>query len=340
MATVTTLIPAYKKQYLGELFENLKNQYYKDFRVILSDDSPNGEITELLRQGRYRTNLIDVDITVVPGPRNARLNFLWLLECWGGSSPLVHLHLDDDIILPDFYEQHVRAHGSGDFSLSVSRRWWSRNDHRPTNGNAPPAFVADSPLRFTPVDAGTLFKSMIPTCDNWLGEFTNMVMTADTAQNFPRASANGMTYFGWPDVALLLTAAQRAPICYVNDHLSIWRQNAGQSTNNFNHHGGRVSAMAWAANALLAWRQGLVTPAEAVQALTATIKSCLERFGEGDEVINRFFDLVQQNGASLDRLYAAFEAFWIPLLASHPATAPEGVFPAYRPQLQSEAVAA
>jgi hypothetical protein len=340
MATLTTLIPAYKKQYLGELFTNLQQQYFKDFRVILSDDSPNGEITEMLRAGRFRSQIDELDITVVPGPKNARLNFLWLLEQWGGSTPLVHLHLDDDVILPDFYEQHVRAHASGEYSLSVSRRWYSRNDSRIVNGNAPPSFVADSPLRVTPIDAEQLFRHMVPYCDNFLGEFTNMVLSAETAKRYPRASATEMTYFGWPDVGLMLTAVQQAPLAFVNDHLSIWRQNAAQSTNNFKHHGGRVSSMAWAANALLAWKQGRITAPEAVQAITKSIRECLERFGEGDEVMNRFFELVQVHGSSLENLYAAFEAFWIPLLASHPATAPEGVFPAYRPALATEPAAA
>jgi len=336
MTTLTTLIPAYKKQYLGDVFEGLKHQFFKDFRVILSDDSPNGEITDMLRAGRFRAQIEHLDLTVVPGPRNARLNFLWLLEQWGGSTPLVHLHLDDDSILPDFYEQHVRAHRSGEYSLSVSRRWYAQANGQVIAGNAPPAFVADSALRVTPIHAEQLFTSMVPECDNWLGEYTAMVLSADAARRFPRASRTEMTYFGWPDVSLLLTAAQQAPIAFVNDHLSVFRQHPAQSTHNVKHHGGRVSSMAWAANALLAWRHGRVTGNEAVKAIMTTVRACLDAFGEDDEVINRFFTIVQQHGRSLDELYNAFEAFWLPLLASHPATAPEGVFPAYRPQLAAE----
>ena len=52
MATITTLIPAYKKEFLGEVFLGLRRQSFKDFRIVLSDDSPGDEISSLIRADR------------------------------------------------------------------------------------------------------------------------------------------------------------------------------------------------------------------------------------------------------------------------------------------------
>jgi len=322
MTTLTTLIPAYKKDYLADTFLGLARQSFRDFKVILSDDSPGDEISALIASGHFGRLLERIDLTVVRGPKNARLNMRSLLERWGGATPLVHLHLDDDVVYPDFYRQHVETHASGTFSATVSRRWYANEDTRPAYNNEPPAVVAASPLRVVPVGADVLFRTMIPTCDNWLGEFTNLVMTADSARRWPGAPTEGMNYYGWMDVGFALTVVQHAPIAFIRDHLSVFRQHAQQTTHNVRHHGGRVSSMAWAACALQAWREGRIDYAQAAGAIMMTVKECLKKFGEDDEVVNRFFTLVQVHGASLDRLYEAFAPFWRELLASHPATAP------------------
>ena len=53
MPTITTLIPAYKKEFLGETLLGLARQTFRDFRVIVSDDSPGDEITQLIQSGHY-----------------------------------------------------------------------------------------------------------------------------------------------------------------------------------------------------------------------------------------------------------------------------------------------
>jgi len=322
MATLTTLIPAYKKEYLAETFLGLQRQRFRDFRVILSDDSPGDEISQLIRDGHYADVLKGLAIEVVPGPKNARLNQRALIERWDGSSPLVHIHLDDDLIFPDFYRQHVEAHASGRFSASVSRRWVTQGNTVPVYGIEQPRFVASSPLRFVPVDERQLFSTMVPTCNNWIGEFSNMVLSAVGARCFPRPPADDLSYYGWPDVGFLLEAVQRAPIVIVRDHLGVFRQHAEQTTHRMHDHGGRVSSMAWVTCALLAWREGRISHKEAVHAISYTVGECLKRYGEADPVINEFFSIIQREGASLGALIAAYTPFWLRLLASHRATAP------------------
>jgi hypothetical protein len=322
MPTITTLIPAYKKEFLGETLLGLARQTFRDFRVIISDDSPDDEITHLIQSGHYGDLAKSLDLQVVQGPKNARLNHQSLIDRWAGSSPFVHLQLDDDVVFPEFYRTHMAAHQTGRFSASVSRRWVTHGDTRPVMGINQPAAVARSPLLFVPVDAETLFQTMVPTCNNWIGEFTHMVMSAEGARAYPRPPVDDLSYYGWLDVGFVLTAVQKAPLVIVRDHLGIFRQHASQTTHHMATGIGRVSSMAWVTTALLAWREGRISRADVVTAITWNVRECLNRFGEDDPVMNEFFDLIQAHGGNLERLHAAYKPFWLRVLASHPATAP------------------
>jgi hypothetical protein len=320
MATLTTLIPAYKKEHLAEMFVGLARQTFRDFKVIVSDDSPGDEITAMVRDGAFGRLTANLDLQVVRGPKNARLNYQHLLDLWNFSSPYVHMQLDDDAIYPDFYRTHLAAHATGLYGVSVSRRWITQDDIRPVHGINLPRCVAESPLLFVPVHENDLFSSMVPTCNNWVGEFSNMVMSAAGASRFPTPPATGLSYYGWPDVGFLLESIQHQPMVYIRDHLSIFRQHAQQSTNRVINHSGRVSGMAWIAAALHAWQEQRISYAEAVNAIMYTVGECLRKFGEDDPVINEMYDIVQQHGASLAALHARFTPYWLRVLASHPST--------------------
>ena len=322
MPTITTLIPAYKKEFLGETLLGLARQSFRDFRVILSDDSPGDEITQLIQSGHYGELARSLDLTVVRGPKNARLNHQALIDRWADSSPFVHLQLDDDVVFPEFYRSHMVAHQTGRFSASVSRRWVTHGDARPTMGINQPAAVAQSPLLHVPVDAETLFKTMVPTCNNWIGEFSHIVMSAEGARAYPRPPVDDLSYYGWLDVGFVLAAVQKAPLVIVRDHLGIFRQHAAQTTHHMNTGIGRVSSLAWITTALLACREGRITSADVVTAIKWNVRQCLERFGEDDPVMNESFDLIQRHGGDLQRLHDAWKPFWLRLLAMHPATAP------------------
>ena len=322
MPTITTLIPAYKKEFLSETLLGLARQTFRDFRVIISDDSPDDEITHLIQAGHYGDLARSLDLQVVRGPKNARLNHQSLIDLWADSSPFVHLQLDDDVVFPEFYRTHMAAHQTGRFSASVSRRWVTHGDMRPVMGINQPAAVARSPLLHVPVDAETLFQTMVPTCNNWVGEFTHMVMSAEGARAYPRPPVDDLSYYGWLDVGFVLTAVQTAPLVIIRDHLGIFRQHASQTTHHMATGIGRVSSMAWVTTALLAWREGRISRADVVTAITWNVRECLNRFGEDDPVMNEFFDLIQAHGGNLERLAAAYKPFWLRVLASHPATAP------------------
>jgi hypothetical protein len=193
---------------------------------------------------------------------------------------------------------------------------------RPLVGIRQPAFVAASPLRAVPVDAKALFSTTVPTCNNWLGELSNMVISAAGAQHYPQPPVSRLNYYGWLDIGWLLEMVQHQPLLFIRDHLGVYRQHPEQTTHHMQHHGGRVSSMAWIAYALAAWAEERITHAEAVNSITYTVGQCFKIYGEADPVVNQLYDIVQHQGGNLARLHAAFSAYWLPLLASNPVTAP------------------
>ena len=325
MTKITTLIPAYKPDYLGEMFLGLKRQSVKDFRVILSDDSEGGAITDMIRDGRFGPLQQELNLTVVKGPGNARRNHQHLIDLYQAGadrSPFVHFMLDDDVVFPDFYKTHLEAHAGGKYAVSVSARWLSQGDSRPAWSLPLPKFVTTSPMRAVPVNAKQLFSSVVAPCDNWLGELTNMVWSASGIRHYPKPPAAGLSYYGLLDISAVLEAAKHQPLVFVRDHLSVFRQHAEQTTRGVKSHGHRVTMLVWAAAALHAWKEKRITDQEAAQAIGITVQRCLKLYGEADEVMNQFFTIVQHQGTSLARLHDAFAAWWLPLLASHHSTAP------------------
>ncbi|MBI2731785.1 MAG: glycosyltransferase family 2 protein [Aquabacterium sp.] len=189
MTQITTLIPAYKKEYLGDLFLALRRQSFKDFKVIVSDDSPGGVITDMIRNRHWGNLTSELNITVVRGPQNARRNHEQLLDLWGGQTPLVHFNLDDDIIYPEFYRTHVAAHMAAPCCATVSQRWLSHDDGVPAWTLSLPDFVLESNGHVLQPTTEELFNSTVGTCQNWLGELSNMVLSAEGAHGEMGTSA-------------------------------------------------------------------------------------------------------------------------------------------------------
>jgi hypothetical protein len=321
MKSIMTLIPAYKPEFLGDVFAGLLRQDCRDFQVVLSDDSPDQRITSLLEKGRWGNVPERLGLEVLPGPGNARLNQRALIDYWDGRTPFVHMHLDDDYIYPSFYRHHLEAHASGRYSVTVSRRWMSRLDLTPTQGFALPPFVDKSATRNVAIDEQTLFQSMVPRCDNWLGEFSNMLISKVGAKAWPLPRTDGSNYFGWPDVGFLLEAVQHAPVLIVKEYLSVFRGHPEQSTHKPNNHSGRVSWLAWLTYALHAWREGRITQEQAVEAIILGARKCLVTFGVNDPIINQFLEVLQNEGFDLRRLNDAYQPIWAGLLLSDRSTA-------------------
>jgi len=321
MSRIATLIPAYKPDFLAELFAGLRSQTFKDFRIILSDDSPGAAITEMLRAGRFAPLIQNLDLLVVRGPGSLWKNHQHLLDVWAHSTPLVHLLMDDDVIYPRFYSEHVALHARHAPSASVSLRWLTSKDGAPFATLPLPDFIEASGHRALEVGPAQLFASTVARCENWLGELSNIVLSAPAAGCFPRPPTDGVSYFGLPDIGTLLNAAAHGSVMVLRDHLGGFRQHAGQTTVNTQSINLKIAFLAWVAFALQARRDGHIDDAGATQAIAIATQRCLQHYA-ADPLMHRYFEIVRNELADLVRFERSFASFWQALLQDCADTRP------------------
>lgn len=255
---ITTLIPAYKTQYMAELLESLRCQTVKPDRIIISDDSPAGEFRTLVSSDEMRPYLAGMNIGICPGPRQGGYeNMRHLLNLWNGGSEFVHFLFDDDVIYPEFYEQHLLAHGLGNYPCSISRRWTANESGQPIDKRPIPVQIRNIPERFVSLDADLAFTSTIPDCNNWLGEFSNTVFRADACELIRRPPLlDGIPYYGLEDLGAFLSASLIGPICLIQEHLGYFRTSPHQNTSQTQSLLMKVNHLSWLALAIAAGRIG------------------------------------------------------------------------------------
>ncbi len=65
----TTLIPAYKAEFLVELLTCIRRQSLKPERIIFSDDSRNAVFQRMLTSDPIKSKIADLPIEVIIGPK-------------------------------------------------------------------------------------------------------------------------------------------------------------------------------------------------------------------------------------------------------------------------------
>jgi hypothetical protein len=233
---ITTLVPAYKAQYLPELLQCLRSQSRPPAKVIFSDDSPGGAYRAALFGDELAPLRHGLDIECVEGPRKGGgyANMLNLLRVWNRRTELLHLLLDDDVIYPEFYERHLIAHASTRLSCSVSPRWSADEQGRPLKGSQPlPPAVQGHPHRLLTLDAGVMFATTAIEGKNWLGEFSNAVFHADTTDALLDPRFGSVSYAGLWDLGAFMAASLVAPVGYVHEHLGFFRTGPAGNSSKF-----------------------------------------------------------------------------------------------------------
>ncbi|MDM4764981.1 hypothetical protein [Pelomonas sp. SE-A7] len=276
---ITTLIPAYKTKYMVELMTSLVTQTHKPGRIIVSDDSPNGEFGEILSSPAMAVARERLPIEIHRGPQaGAYENFLHLLKLWDSSTELVHLLLDDDVIYPDFYATHRAVHGAGAFSCSISARWTSNERGQPIEGMPIPAGIVQSMSRIVSLDAGAMFTTTIPQCQNWFGEFSNCVMNPRSAALLFKPDFGGVSYAGLWDLGAFLAASLQGPVAYVQDRLGHFRTGGEGHSNQLYGKHMKAAHLGYAALAVGARRIGQLGEAHARQCYDGIALAVQQRY--------------------------------------------------------------
>lgn len=274
---ITTVIPAYKSQYLLELLAGLVQQTEAPERIIFSDDSPDQSFTHILNNEPVKSLVAHLNISVIQGPRRgAHANWAQCVQAWGGETELLHILCDDDIIYPQFYARHKQAHRLGIFSSTVSRRWYANEVGQPVcHSLNVPDIVANHPQRMLSLDANLLFTMMVASPGNWLGEVSNTVMRAEVAHLIVERQYQTISFAGLEDLGSFLCGALTAPLCYINEHLGFFRQSAHQNSAKTMAAPIKCSIFAFIALGILGYRLGQITAEQRQSCLTIVSENAL-----------------------------------------------------------------
>lgn len=263
---ICTLVPAYKVKYVEPLLLGLQSQTVKPYRIIFSDDSPGGIFSARLLSDELAPLRAGLPIELIQGPRKGAFeNCKHLLNVWSRDSELFHLLLDDDVIFPEFYERHMVAHLSGEFSCSISRRWESNEAGQPLRGQPVPAAVANSMNRFLSLNADVAFMSTAAECKNWFGEFSNVVFRGDCSDIVLNPTIAGVSYAGLWDLGAFLAASLVRPICHIQDHLGYFRKGPDQNSAQTYSPIMKAAILAYVALAIGGRRIGKISNEQAVK---------------------------------------------------------------------------
>jgi hypothetical protein len=311
---ITTLIPAYKTQYILELFNCLRLQTYPVGKIIISDDSPDGEFRRTLYSEPYAGLREGLDIEIHEGPRNGGYeNFKHLVRLWNGRSELVHIMLDDDVLYPEFYARHITAHVSGDLSCSVSRRWTANNMGMPMVGQPVPQVLRDHANRMVALDDSVLFASTLASCNNWLGEFTNTVFRADCAELVLKPELAGVSYAGLWDLGFFIAASMRRALCHIQDYLGFFRLGPEQNSSKHNSPFMKSAHLGYVALAIGGRRAGrLLDDSLARQSAALLLPVLMQRYASEPDMepfIPALAQLVQGLPEAEDRFVQVWQAF-------------------------------
>jgi hypothetical protein len=280
----TTLVPAYKPKYLIELLTSLRHQTVKPRKIIFSDDSPNRAFVAMLTAEPLKSLVADLNIEVVQGPRSGGYNnFRHLLNIFRrqveGPTELFHLLLDDDIIFPNFYEQHLKAYESADLMCVISRRWKALESGQPVRDDLPvPDVVANSVHRMLALNAPMLFAHTVGASKNWLGEFSNTTFRAEMAAELDDTSMAGISFAGLEDLGGFLKASLLGQVGYIQDHLGFFRQSAEQNSANPMGRPLKLAFLAYIGLAIAARKLNVLSPIQSRDAVQRTSLFILQHY--------------------------------------------------------------
>ncbi len=312
-----TLIPAYKTKYIPDLLNGLRLQTVPTGKVVISDDSPNGEFRQALYSAPYAQLRAGLDIEFHDGPRNgAYENFKHLVRLAEGRAELLHILLDDDVVYPEFYERHLIAHASADFSCSVSRRWTASETGQPLQGQPAPEAIRNHANRMISLDAQLMLMTTVGECKNFFGEFSNAIFRADCTDLLLDPQLGGVSYAGLWDLGAFIAASARRPLCHIQDYLGYFRTSPTQNSSNANSPIMKGAHLGYVALAVGGRRTGMLSESLARQNYALMNNALRVRYSTQPDIAP-FIAVMPELAAGLPQAEAHFLEAWQAFLSTN-----------------------
>lgn len=218
MTRITVAIPAFRTQFLVQAISSTLAQTFTDFELLISDDSPDGSVGEIVR--RFQ----DPRIRLIEGPRRGHATNSVHLWHNARTDLLKYLH-DDDLLFPDAL-QELSALLAKDpkFTFAVARRTivdeYGRELRRPTT------YLTDDWLWFDPAQ---LANFLVRTLSNPLGQPSDLLIRRSAFEGSSCLSQfAGLPITRLVDVAFMFNATRRGPCVGTAKYLSARREHPDQ----------------------------------------------------------------------------------------------------------------
>lgn len=277
MTKITVGIPAYRTRFLTEAISSVLTQTFTDFELLISDDSPDGAVGDLVSRIR------DPRIRLIQGPRRGLVaNSAHIWE--NASSPFLKYVYDDDRIYPSAVETLLGLIERDErFLFAFSHRdvidEYGRVIRRPQH------FDAETWLWF---EGRALAEFVVSNIVNPVGEPTAMLIRRSA---FPDGSAlrefAGFEIRHLIDVAFVLNAAGLGRAVATPERLCAFRQHREQVSSDRAAPAYPAGLFEWEILVRGAVQSGLAPPNAALLGLQP-LDALYRRLGHGFEEIAGF----------------------------------------------------
>lgn len=295
---IATLIPAYRVKFFVEAFNSVLRQSHLPKIIIISDDSPNSEITQIIENQKEKNNFLNtcgVEIVCVQGPKklSSWANIRNVCDAWERRTEFVHILLDDDAIFPRFYENHIYNLSKNLTSLSISRRWIANHEGTVVGDLNVPSFIGECKQNIVKISSGKLYQSVVATRQNWLGELSNIIFSKELIDILLRQSVYNLPVYGMSDLVLCLEHGRSNDTFYINKHLGFFRQHQNQNTGNLNSLAFLGAHLSWIPISIAAQRLGFISVDEMENNKDHIRSVVKDRFSSSDKF--KIHDLISEN---------------------------------------------
>ena len=218
--SVSVLIPAFRPTFLAEAITSVLAQDYRDFELIVSDDSGADEVLPVVE--RFADPRIRYVRTAGRTGGEENMRGLWVLA----KHDLINFLFDDDLLTPNALSDLVgEVRAAPNVSFVFGRR--RVIDAQGQVLEEPPPFSVERGQ----LDRGALARRLVGKVINPIGEFSNILINRAVGLT----PADFMVYGGYDievvtDVGFFLNAAARAPCAGLNRIVGAFRRHANQNS--------------------------------------------------------------------------------------------------------------
>ena len=275
---ITTLVPAYKPAFIDELLLALASQTHKPAKVVVSDDSPDGVIQQIIQSKQLSHLTQDLNIEVVNGPKQGGYsNIFNLVRNYAANTEYFHILLDDDVIYPTFYETHMREHAKTDALVSISARWTANKQGQPY---ALSMDYATSEAFQQDFSTSNIAQQLVAKGTNKLGEWSHALFRNQAAPLILNPKIDDFSYFGIDDLGSFVHACIAQPGIWIPAPLGFFRVHGEQNTQNTQNDTIKCSHYAWIALAIASLKRRWINETQAWAVITKIKNKVQMRFSQ------------------------------------------------------------